>query len=279
MSVIISSSLAIADSESGGGILDADNPLIGYQTRATTANISSTTAATGFPVTNLVNPSTNLRWKGVSGSPQADEYITLNLATAELVDYLAIARHNFGTAGITVSVEVENTATSPVSWDEVISETLLANDSPLLFRFTPQGITKIRVRLQPGSAAPFAAVIYCGKLLVVQRRLYVGHTPINYGRVSEITNGRAEAGHFLGRIQTRQTTKTSVELNDLTPAWYRDNIEPFLLQAQLNPFFFAWRPSSYPREVGFAWLTNDPQPVNERPNGMMQVNLELSGVV
>jgi hypothetical protein len=31
--------------------------------------------------------------------------------------------------------------------------------------------------------------------------------------------------------------------------------------------------------VGFAWLTNDPQPMNQRPNGMMQVELQLSGVV
>jgi len=279
MSVVISSALTIADTESGGGKINANNPLIGWRNRVTTSNISSDTAASGFPVTNLANPSTNLRWTGTVASPAVDEHITLDLQTAEEVDYIAVARHNFGSAGIKVSVEIEDATASPSAWDEVISETLLGDDGPALFRFTPQGVTKIRLRLQPGTAAPTAAVVYCGKLLVVQRRIYVGHTPIPFGRVTQVVNGRSEAGHYLGRITTRETTETSVEMQNLTASWYRDNIEPFLKQAQTRPFFFAWRPSDYPREVGYAWLTNDPQPVNQRANGMMQVSLEMTGVV
>jgi hypothetical protein len=46
-----------------------------------------------------------------------------------------------------------------------------------------------------------------------------------------------------------------------------------------RPFFFAWRPDAYPYEVGYCWLTNDPQPSNALPNGMMSVSLEMAGVV
>jgi hypothetical protein len=69
-----------------------------------------------------------------------------------------------------------------------------------------------------------------------------------------------------------------VSLTNLKPDWYRANFDPFVVAAQDSPFFFGWRPYSYPNEVGFAWLTNDPSPSNMMSNGMMQVSLELNGV-
>jgi hypothetical protein len=104
---------------------------------------------------------------------------------------------------------------------------LLPNDGPALFRFAPQGVANLRVRLQPGAAAPTAAVIYAGKLLVLQRRIYVGHIPINYGRVTKVVNGRSESGAFLGRIVLGEMTQTKVDLQNLLPLWYRANMEPF----------------------------------------------------
>lgn len=279
MSIVISGSLVLGDIASGGGVINANNPLIGWESLVRTGNISSTTAATGFPASNLANPSTNLRWEGEGGSPEADEYITMALDTAELVDYVAIARHNFATAQIAVSIEVLDQDASPAAWNEIVADVIPPNDGPLMFRFTPQAVSSIRIRMQPGSAAPTAAVVYCGALLVLQRRIYVGHTPVTMGRKSKVTNARSESGNFLGRIVTAQMTGTEVDLTNLTPAWYRANIEPFILDAVERPFFFAWRPSDYPYEVGYCWLTNDPQPSNSLANGMMQVSLEMAGVV
>jgi hypothetical protein len=278
MGVIISGSLVVTDTVSGGGIINADNPLIGYQQLVTTSNVSATTEDTGFPATHLANPSTNLRWQGVTGSPEADEYITIAVNTAEDVDYVGIAHHNFYSAQIPVSIEVLDADASPETWTEIVADTIPPNDGPLLFRFTPQAISSIRIRMQPGDAAPYAAVVYVGKLFVLQRRLYVGHTPINYGRTAKITNARSESGNFLGRIVLNETTKTSVALDNLTPDWYRTYLDPFIAASKEDPFFFAWRPSTYPNEVGYVWMINDPQPSNQRPNGMMQVSLELGGI-
>lgn len=278
MSIIIASSHVISDTVSGGGTINGNNPLIGYENLATTTNISSTTEADGFPVTNLVNPSTNLRWQGETSSPEEDEYITVAVAATDPMDYIAVAKHNFGSAQIAVSVEYLDTDASPDSWEELVSPVMLPNDGPALFRFSPQALSAIRLRLQPGSEAPRAAVLYTGKLLILQRRIYVGHTPIPYGRSTKVTNARSESGHFLGRIVLNQATGTSVELRNLTPDWYRTYMEPFVQNSYENPFFFAWRPQSYPREVGFAWMTNDPQPQNAVQNGMVQVALQMTGV-
>lgn len=281
MSIVISSDLIISSDSvnGGGGVINADNPLIGYQNIVTTATITSTTAAEGFPATNLANPSTNLRWVGTLSSPEADEYLAVSNGSVLPLDYIAVARHNWFTAQIAVSVEVLDVDASPDTWVEVVAPVILPNDGPVLFRFAQFAYAAVRLRLQPGNAAPSAAVVYAGALLVLQRRLYVGHTPIPMGRQTKVINGRSESGNFLGRIITNQKTATSITLQNLTAAWYRANMEPFLLEAQEIPFFFAWRPSTYPLEVGYCWLTNDPKPVNQRSNGMMNVELELGGVV
>lgn len=280
MGLVISSTYVISASQSGGGRVDGNNPLIGYDNLVTTDTITTDTAAEGFPASNLANPSTNLRWVGEIASPAVDEHITVNTDTPDLqeIDYIAIARHNLFTAQIPVSVEYLDVDASPAVWVELIEPVVLPNDGPALFRFPPLPYASIRLRLQPGDAGPSVAVVYCGKLLVLQRRIHAGHTPMPYARETKVVNGRSESGEFLGRIVTSQMTKTSVSQKNITPDWYRANMEPFLQQAQENPFFFAWRPGDYPLEVGYAWLTNDPMPANALANGMVTFELEVGGI-
>jgi hypothetical protein len=278
MSVVISSSLTLADVLSGGGTINGNNPIIGYRNLVTAANISSTTEHPDFPATNLANPSTSLKWVGAA-SPPADETITIEVNADEEIDYVGIARHNFGTAQITVSIEgLADADALPQVWAEIVQETIPANDQPLILRFTPAAYASLRIWLQPGSALPTAAVVYVGKLLVLQRRIFVGHTPINYGRSSKVVNAKSENGSFLGRIVLNEAVATSVALQNLTPDWYQAYFDPFVTAAREKPFFWAWRPADYPAECGFAWLTNDPTPNNQRPNGMMQVSFEMGGI-
>lgn len=278
MSVVISGSLVLTDTVSGGGVINADNPVIGWRNLVTTANVSATSADADYPETNVANPSTALRWQGAVSSPAMDDYLTFALDTEELVDYLAVARHNFYSAQIAVSVEVLNEAMSPDNWDEIVSPVIPPNDGPLLFRFTPQGIASIRLRMQPGTAVPRAAVVYCGDLLVLQRRIYVGHTPINFGTQLSVANHRSISGDFLGRIVLSEKTMTQIALENLTPDWYRTYLEPFRVAAKEIPFFFAWRPSSYSYEVGFVWVPNDPRPQNQLANGMVSFSMDIEGV-
>ena len=98
------------------------------------------------------------------------------------------------------------------------------------------------------------------------------------GRQSKVVNGRSEAGDFLGRIVLGEATQTQINLQNLTPAWLRTHLRPFIDAARETPFFFAWRPADYPREVGFAWLTDDPKPVNQLANGMMSASFDLMGI-
>lgn len=254
-----------------------NNPVIGYDNLLTSSNVTTTTEDASHPAAYLANPSTALYWLGEETSPSSDEYITIALETEQLVDYVAIARHNFGTAEIEVSVEV--LGGSPETWDEIVSGAVPSDDTPLVFRIEPQAIRSVRIRLLPGLEAPRAAVIYTGTLLTLQRRIYVGHTPITLGRKSDVVTGMSESGNFLGRIILNETNETSFSLENLTPDWYRTYFDPFVEAAISKPFFVAWRPDSYPNEVGFVWCTDDIAPDNSAPNGMMSVGFKVRGVV
>jgi hypothetical protein len=285
MSVVISNSLAVSLNRSIiGDSLNGNSPIIGYQNLVTINNVTTTTEDPNNPAINLANPATHLVWAGLGGSPSADEYITVILDTTEDVDYVAIARHNFASGLIPVSIEIQSqSGGSPENWTEVIADSFLPTDGPVIFRFDPQAMYAIRVRLQPSRAstpvAPTAAVIFVGKLLLLQRRIYVGHTPIPYGRSPRIATGKSESGNFLGRILIGASRMTSVTLSNLTAAWYRVYMDPFIDAAQLSPFFFGWRPLDYPYEVGYGWITDEPQPSNQRPNGMMQIAFKMTGIV
>lgn len=258
------------------------HPVIGWQNIADADNLSSDTEADGFPLSNLLNPSTNLLWQGVWDSPGLDEHLTINLSDyLEDVDYIAVARHNFGTQAFTVSVEYLDTTDSPETWVELVEEHILADDTPVLFRFTPGIYAAVRVKIQAGAdstEAPEVAVLFVGKLLVFERGVQGDYTPLHFGRVATVVSGVAEAGDFLGRIITSARSESSASFIGLSPDWVRETLDPFLEVSAEQPFFFSWSPTDYPDEVGFAWLENNAQP-SFTLEGYANIQLSMTGIL
>lgn len=277
--IVFSTTLVLSPSDSISAALSVNNPVIGYQNVVTPSNVFSTTAASGFPASNLGNPMTHLKW--VAGVNTGDEYITVTTGTLDDIDYLAVAKHNFGSAQCAVSVEGDVAGDSPdIGFVTLVQETMLADDAPVLFRFTPQPLTNIRLRIRPGIDTPEAAVVYVGKLLVMERSIMVDvdHTPINMGRNSKIVNGKSTSGNFLGRIMLGETRESIADFDHITPAWYRSDFDPFVVASQETPFFFAWNPSEYPLEVGYCWTVDDPKPEVHPVTRRVGVKLKMQGV-
>lgn len=256
------------------GDINANNPLVGWHNIVTAGTIVADGAADGYPAANLANPVTAQRWVAADDSEQ---YLTITTGTEEDIDYIGVAGHNFGSAAIPVSIEGWDDMEE--EWFELVEAALLpAADDPVIFQFEPQPLSQIRIKLQSGDDVPAAAVVYCGKLLTLLRRIYVGHTPATMGRTLNVANGRSESGNFMGRIVIGEGRSTTIVQANLPPAWYRANMEPFVRAAETQPFFFAWRPQTYPAETGFLWLTSDPRPVNDRANGFMRIELAVEGI-
>lgn len=266
--IVLSDNFVLSPAEAE---LSPDHPVIGWRNVVVAGSVAADTAAEGFPVSNLANPATHLDWRAADTTAQ---YLTVTTNEIDAIDYVAVAKHNFGSGEIAVTLEIFD----GTDWNVAAGPIMPADNSPLLFRFAAQSVAQFRLALAEGAEAARVAVMYAGKLLVVERKVYVGHTPLPHGRKTSVVNNRSESGNFLGRIVLGEWRESVIPLSLISPDWYRAEMDPFLAVAQEVPFFFAWRPQSYPREVGFAWLVNDPVPVPVGPSNRLAFDLTVHGI-
>lgn len=275
--IIISKTLTLSEILPDG--FDLNNPLIGYKNIGTIANIAVTSEDAEGPFINLANPNTSLKW---IAEDNADQTITItNTALGEL-DYIGIARQNFIEAESTIEIEgyTEIDEFDDPVWIELIAEHMPASDCPIMYRFPKEIYLGVRIHITNNVVAPSMAILYCGELLQVERKLYVGHSPLPLNEETDIITGVSENKEYLGRIIAGETNATVASFENISPTWYRSNIKPFAKAAiDDNPFFWAWLPETYPDEVGFAWLIANITPVNQRPNkGMMRFDINMRGI-
>lgn len=250
----------------------ADSPRIYWDNVVTAATLYADEEAAAEPASNAGNPASYLKWRGTSTAAQV---IGVALAAPAAVDYMAIAGHNFGSARITVTFQ---TSVDGNDWADLAAGTSPADDSVIIVEF-PSDFSKYwRLSLSAGILPPAVGVLYAGQKLVLQRGIYVGHTPITLGRSTIVSSGRSESGQFLGRVLRRATIMSQVDMHHIKPAWYRANMQPFVIAASTTPFFWRWKPRSYPAEAGYSWLTGDVSVSNEMSNGMMQFSFSMQAI-
>lgn len=231
-------------------------PVIGWHNLVTIDNVTASYAAADYPVTNLANPNTASRWQSTHGT--TTQYLTFEISSGEAIDYIGLARHNLGSTGANVSVQVQ--APGSTNWTPVIEERVLPSDAPAILRFVPQPVQAVRLKIVPQGTPPRLAVAYVGKLLVMERGLQNGHVPIHLAAQDEIVTGLAESGDFLGRIVTGQALETGVSFRFLRKDWFDAEMLPFVRAGLGRPFFFGWLPEDYPDEAAFCWRTSDIRP-------------------
>jgi len=196
--------------------------------------------------------------------------IAINTAGQE-VDYIGIAKHNLNQIGLTVTIKYNGITVVPAQ--------SVSDKQALLFLNNLASPDTVEIIISGATSPPRIAVLYVGKALRLQRNIYVGHTPISYGRKRTAINGVSENGQYLGEIVVREMNMTSVNLQNLTPDWYRQNLDPFFGLNPRVPCFWAWRPSKYEDEVGYCWVEGDPQMSNQRSNGMVECSWNFKGIV
>lgn len=248
-------------------------PCIGWRNVVAAGGITAESEAVGYPATNLANPSTAAGWRSDTTDEQV---ITVATPPSEPIDYVGIARHNLGSTGVNLSLEIPD-PDSPGDWIEIFEAVVLAGDGPAVLRFEEVYTSALRLRLIPvGDVPPRAAVLYVGKLLRLPRGLQPGLVPMADAAQDEVASGIAESGDYLGRIVTSQTLKTSVSIRYLSYDWYIANLRPFGRAAKTIPFFFVWAPADYPDDAGFAWLDGDLRPTVERTARGIAAHVDMS---
>jgi hypothetical protein len=287
MPVIISDSLSVSAVQT----FDADNPLIGYEQLVLAANVTSGTPSDpdtsvdedGFPASNVAGPETDAAW--LADTAVGDVQLEIAFDGLNPIDYIGIASHNLGTARRACQLfgaTSEDGSGDPI-YSSISQEFMPADDLAILVRVEEANYIAVKLVMTDSQAgegdAPQVAVIYAGKLLVMERKIQVSFTPITMGRNDEVLSGRSENGKFLGRIITSSWLECSVNFQALSPDWYREFVEPFVINARTEPFFFAWAPVSYPDEVGYAWFNDDVMPTITDPAlKILSLTLKLQGI-
>lgn len=260
------------------GLTLTDLPIIFWQNVVSETNVQAESDP-DFPASNVANPSTFIKWKhDIVGSPaSALEYFLIDVEQDTPVNYVAIAGHNFASAGIAVGLEIAS-FNSPLGDAESIFEPQVpTNDEPLIFVFSAREAEGLRIIFQPtGSTAAEMAVVYAGEYTVMEEGIQADHAPLPLAHVSNFVNGMSESGQFLGRITLSSQLESSASFANMSKAWVRSDLIPFLEFANDNPFFYAWSPLTYPDETAFAWLSSDPVPTFDI-DGYGAITLDMQG--
>lgn len=262
MSTVISSNLVLSSQ-----VLRTNAGLVCFENIVNFDTVSATSSTLENPITNVANPATAYSWEATSAATQT---ITIQ-ADGREIDYIGIARHNLNQPGLTMAIKYNGiivSAAQPVSSSQAI-----------LFLLNPASPTTIELVITSATTAPRIAVLYIGKALKLERNIYVGHTPITYGRARKAINGVSENGQYLGEIVVSQSNSTGVKLENLTPEFYRNELDPFFAAVPRVPCFWAWRPDSFPTEVGYAWVEGESMMSNQRSNGMVECSWTFRGIV
>jgi sugar lactone lactonase YvrE len=165
-----------------------------------------------------------------------------------------------------------------IAWDAITNEIMPADDTAIIHYFDTTSYQYYRLQLVPDATEPQIAHIKLGVALILPQKIYVGHRPITLNRRTDLVNNTSENGQFLGRIKIRGYLSTQVSMTHIMPDFYRASVDPFVLHAETGAFFFAWRPITYPTEVGYGWIDADISPENQSPNGMMEFSFNMKAV-
>lgn len=268
MSVFISPDLLLGEATE----FPLTHARIGYRTLLRVDNISVSSAHPDHPGVNAVSVNTYQFWR-----PQSlPATLTVEVNEEEEVDYLGIARHTL--AGCRVRLQSSVNGSDWVTHGEAHPD----DNRALMLLIEPASARYWRVLIDRDGVGdmPEVGVVFIGKALAMQRMIYGGHSPITLSRQTTIRPNKSDTGQFLGFSVIRRGVATSASWRHLTASWYRSQFDPFVEYATQGkgPFFFAWRPATFPQEVAYVWTSDDIAPSNMGKKDLMEVSLSMTGL-
>jgi hypothetical protein len=209
-------------------------------------SVTPTSQRTGFSAANCYDWYTTSYWSPAIGSAGFLLYATFSSAVT--ADYLAIYRHNLGSAGGAFYVDYshDNWAT----YTSACFSTSATDNELKIILFTAITARYWRVVFSLTPATPFyVGVVMLGRKLPLYRGMIGGFVVPRHGRKNEIINQKTEGGQFVGRVKTSQGARSSINFKHVTQSWVRANWEAFVRHAELLPFLFSWNHDTYPQDA------------------------------
>lgn len=221
-----------------------NSPVIGWDNLIGQGTLTATSAATGFPVSGLLNGVTTDPWRPAS----MPATVTLALSGARTASLLAFAAHDMHTAGVTVTLQ----RLVGASWQDVASVTP-ASDAPFMVAFLPRDAAQWRVTFTGGAFR--LSVMHLSHRMIVPGVIQPPHTPLH--RVSEVDLvGGSEngTGEFLQADFQRTGGRANIDFGVQMPGFALGEFEAFRQHFNRGrPFFIACTPNYEPQDMGYCW--------------------------
>lgn len=262
MSIYISSSLVATP-----GVVDypLTHARIGYETIINFDTVTGTAGLVNYPLSNIYNPATFEEYRPDGTTA------TIDIFTNSEVDCDYMAMQQKGVTGVEIYYSNDGVAYTLLQ-DYNTGDQNGADMA--LFQLTTAPYWRI---IMTGSNIAIIAM-KLGKALAMSRPIYGGHSPITLNRVTATRPNMSESGQYLGTSVQRKGLKGSFDWGNLKADWYRQYFDKFAeYNPNANPFFIAWRPISFPKEVAYCWATNDISPSNTGTKDFMSVSLSVEG--
>lgn len=246
MSVVIESSFT--------GISEPiDQPRICFDKHAATGTATST--ASGYDPNWVTDGETWSVWR--AGSTSSTLTISFGF---QATSYAALAAHNLGSIGATVTCLVGGVTVGSIS---------PSDDSAIVFLFSALSASSVQFVISGGVAE--VAVAQAGEALEMPRLSVYTGLPISESKQVRYRHQQSITGDVLGRAVEGADLRFDLTVQNL-PETFRAAVGDVTWRGFLNhvdntgPFFIAAKPSSYPDDVAYARATERPRFQRERSN-------------
>lgn len=265
MSLFISQNLYLA--AASGSALPLTHARIGYHSYLDETNTTTIfNGDAGHPIGNILTTQTFETYKTATFPASI---IDIDLGTAQDVDYVGLV----GKSLISFNLKYSNDG---ITYTEILALSDASKVAKLgLFELTTARYWQLTVGGANGSLD--IANVKLGLSLAMYRPIYGGHTPLSLSRSTVSKPNISEGGEFLGSTIIRKGFNTSYDFQHLPASWYRSVFDPFVEHAIGGTFYVAWRPSTYPLEVGYCLSNSDISPSNMGIRDLMQVTFNVVG--
>lgn len=218
------------------------------------ATLTASSERAGFVAASAFDWRSTTYWSPTAGA--GTHTLTMTFAEAVAADYFAAYRHNLETCEATIVLQYSTDAGS--TWSDAFTAVSPTDNECVIKTFTQQAATHWKVVVVTANASEcFLGVVAFGRRLTTYRGMPPGFVVPRHARKNQILNSQTEGGQWAGRSIIARGARTEIEMQHVDRAWVRTYWEPFLLHAELRPFFFSWNHSDYPGDAAFCWLDGD----------------------
>jgi len=176
------------------------------------------------------------------------------------LDYCVIAAHNFASAGVEFSIEL-NLGAGFVS---VGLDGLTVSDAaPIFLVFEPATAIAARVTFSDAGGIPAVGFVRFGRALQMEQRTrFPGRTPFALAARRVMTGQQSVAGAPLARTEIRQGMQLGFTWSNLSEDFVTATLPGFLDAIERDLFVIAERPDTHPDDVALCWISGArPRPV------------------